>query len=167
MTRRIVAAPQKRPVAPEKTWTASFHVAKYKRGATEPYEVLTVYENIGLNAGLALMLDLLIGAGGTTFAHANARICVGDGSTAAVKSQTDLQGSNTLRKLVDTSYPTRSGKVLTFQATFGSSNANFHWQEWGIANSSSGATLLNRKVEDMGTKESGESWIATASITAN
>jgi hypothetical protein len=150
-----------------KAWRAGFHVAKYRAGETEPYETLEVLENIGLNAGLALMLDLLIGAGGTSFAHANARICVGDGTTAAVATQTDLQGTNKLRKAVDTSYPTRSAQTVTWQATFGSTDANFHWQEWCLANSASGATVLNRKVADMGIKESGETWIATATITAS
>lgn len=152
------------PIAPRNTWKAAFSVAKYREGESEPYETLTALENIALNAGLSLMLDLLIGAGGTTYAHANARICVGNGSTAAVKTQTDLQGASKLRKLVDVTYPTRSAQTLTFVATFGSSEANFQWLEMGIANSASGATLLNRKVHDWGLKESGETWVATALI---
>lgn len=155
--------------APEalKLWKATFRVAKYRKGATKPYEIKEVLENIGLNAGVALMLDLLIGAGGTTFANANARICVGDGTTAAVKTQTDLQGANKLRKAVDATYPTRSGQTLTFVATFTSAQANFHWLEMGIANSASGATMLNRKVGDWGIKESGETWVATVLIAGS
>lgn len=162
-----VARASESHVEPPKAWNTSFHIDKYREGATEPYETVEVLENIGLNAGVALMLDLLIGAGGTTYANANARICVGDGSTAAAKAQTDLQGSNKLRQAVDATYPTRSSQTLTFVATFGSSDANWHWQEWGIANSASGATMLNRKVADMGTKESGETWVATALIVAS
>jgi hypothetical protein len=56
---------------------------------------------------------------------------------------------------------------------FGTADGNFAWQEWGIdigtATVSSGntvnAVLLNRKVASNGTKASGQTWTATATIT--
>lgn len=144
-------------------WHVRTTVEKYHDGESEPYEVLESEGNILVNAGIALMLDLLIGAGGTVFSNANARLCVGTSNTAAAASQTDLLGTNT-RKAMEATYPSRSGQTLTFRSSFGSGDANHAWEEWGIANSASGATLLNRKVQSFGTKTSG-TWVLTASIT--
>ena len=58
----------------------------------------------------------------------------------------------------DAGYPTRSGNVLTFKSTFGSSEANFVWNEWGVFNAMSGGVMLSRKVESMGEKVSGSVW---------
>ena len=59
----------------------------------------------------------------------------------------------------DAGYPTRSGNVLTFKATFGSEEANFVWNEWGVFNAMSGGVMLSRKVESMGEKVSGSVWV--------
>jgi len=130
-----------------------------------PYEVVEGEGNILVNAGIALMLDLLIGAGGTVFSNANAYLGVGDSTTAASAGQTDLQAStNKLRKAMDATYPSRSGQTLTFKSSFGSGDANFHWNEWAIFNASSSGTMLNRKVQDFGTKSAG-TWVLTATVT--
>lgn len=158
------------PAGEAGNWHAALTIEKYRAGDLEaggaPYETLHVDGNMLLTAGITRLLQLLIGGGGTSYANANARICVGDSSTAAAIGQTDLQAAtNKLRKAVDATYPTVSGNVLTAVATFATTDANFHWQEWGIANSASGATLLNRKVTDMGTKTVADTWVATASVT--
>ena len=129
----------------------------------KPYEVIEGEENILVNAGIALMLDLLIGAGGTVFSNANAYLGVGTSATAAAAGQTDLQGTNT-RKVMSSTYPSRSGQTLTFRSAFGSGDANHAWQEWGIFNAASGGTMLNRKVQDFGTKASG-TWTLTGAVT--
>jgi hypothetical protein len=110
---------------------------------------------------------LIIGTG-TNFATANAKIGVGDSTTAFAVAQTDLQAAtNKLRKAVDAGYPTISTNVLTFQATFGAAEANFAWQEWGIFNAASAGTMLNRVVENNGTKLSGQTWVFQVSLTIN
>lgn len=110
----------------------------------------------------------VIGETVTEFDNANAHIGVGDSSTAFAATQTDLQAStNKLRKGMDAGYPQRSGNVLTFRATFGTSEANFAWQEWGVFNASSGGTMMNRKVESLGTKTSAQSWQFTVQNTIN
>lgn len=130
-----------------------------------PAEVVDIDGNLLVNAGIALLEDLLIGAGGTVFSNANARLGVGDSSTAAAAGQTDLQAAtNKFRKAMDATYPSRSGQTLTFQSTFGSGEANFTWAEWGTFNSASGATMLNRKVEALGAKTTG-SWVLQITIT--
>ena len=107
----------------------------------------------------------IIGETVTTFAEANAYLGVGDSTTAFAASQTDLQAaSNKLRKAMDTGYPQRTNDALKFKATFGDSDANFAWQEWGVFNASSGGTMANRKVESKGTKEGG-SWVFEVTLT--
>jgi len=94
----------------------------------------------------------------------NAELGVGDGTTAEDPTQTDLLGTNTFYKGMDSGYPTVSGQTVTFRATFGPDEANFAWNEFTVRHS---VTLinLNRKVEAKGTKSVGETWIVELSIT--
>jgi hypothetical protein len=68
---------------------------------------------------------------------------------------------------MDSGFPTVAANVLTFRSTFSGSEANFAWQEWGIANAASGGTLINRLVENNGTKLSGQTWIFETTLTIN
>lgn len=136
----------------------------------DPDEVLVVEGNALMNAGIHRMLDLLLGAGGQAFNSTHCRIGVGDSSTAASASQTDLQAAtNKTWKLVS-SGPTRTNQSISYSVTFGSAEANWAWAEWatdfGTADSGTvTAPMLNRKVETMGTKASGSSWTITVTIT--
>lgn len=104
----------------------------------------------------------------TAFNNANARIGVGDSSTAFAAGQTDLQApANKLRKAMDATYPQRAANVLTFQATFGTAEANFAWNEWGVFNAAAAGQMLNRKVESLGTKTSAQTWQLTVDLTLN
>lgn len=139
----------------------TYRVEKFHDGELEPYEVIEGEENILVNSGIDLLLDLLIGAGGTDFSAAY--LGVGSSSTAASAGQTDLQGVDVTKIAMDATYPSRSGETLTFKSTFGSGDANHSWQEWGVFNGPSG-TMLNRKVQNFGLK-SGGTWVLTATIT--
>jgi fatty acid/phospholipid biosynthesis enzyme len=109
-----------------------------------------------------------IGEAVTAFDNANAYIAAGDSATAFAATQTDLQAAtNKLRKAMDATYPQRSGNVLTFRATFATGDANFAWNEWGIFNAAAAGTMMQRKVENLGTKTSAQSWQMTATITIN
>lgn len=55
-------------------------------------------------------------------------------------------------------------RVLAFKSTFGTSAANFAWNEWGIANAASGGRLFNRKAASLGTKTSAATWEFRAAI---
>lgn len=161
------AAPPPEPA--HKNWHVTWTVQKFRAGEAAPYETLVRKENLLLNAGITAMLDRLIG--GTTYpaySNANSYLWVGDGNFAAAATQTALQGTNTLAKAMDATYPQVSGQTVTFRSTFATSEANFTWQECGASNGSSlGATvkLLNRKVTSMGTKSSGQTWTLTMAIT--
>lgn len=112
------------------------------------------------------MIDGITGTAVTAFTNANSYIGVGDSTTAFSAAHTDLQAAtNKLRKAMDATYPTRAANVLTFRATFATTDANFAWQEWGIFNASSGGTMLSRKVESLGTKPSSQTWQFTATLT--
>jgi len=95
------------------------------------------------------------------------------GSTAASKilnevaTQTDLQAStNKLYKAMQATYPQVSAQTVTFQSVFASADANFAWQEFSVANGSSGAAKnLNRKVSAQGSKVSGQTWTISVAIT--
>lgn len=112
-----------------------------------------------VNAARDAIAAFIIGSGPTPFDATNAYIAVGDSSAAFSVSQTNLQAvSNVFRKGMDVGFPQRSGNILTFQATFETDEANFDWNEWGVANAISGGTLLNRKVSFIGTKTSDQIW---------
>lgn len=115
-------------------------------------------------AGLNFLTQAAIGQG-TPFNNANARLGVGDGLTAFVASQTDLQGTNKFRKGMDSGYPTINASTLTFKATYAQGDANFSWNEWGIFNAATGGTMLNRVVESNGTKQNNQTWVLEVAIT--
>ncbi len=140
---------------------AEFH-ARFK-----PYEVIEGEGNCLLNSGINEMWDLITGevsGSGYIFDNAAAQIGVGDSSTAADPSQTDLQAAtNKTYKGMESGYPTSTSQKATFKASFGDSDANYAWNEWVVKQSTS-AKCLNRKVESLGTKSSG-TWTLEVSIT--
>jgi hypothetical protein len=126
--------------------------------------------NVALDDGIAELIKLLTGTGSpTAYSNAAAYLGVGESATAAGHAQTGLLGSTKTYKAMDTSYPTT---VLTYpcsatwQATFGSADANIAWNEYIVCHSATGAApVLNRIVSSKGTKASGETWILQIQIT--
>lgn len=115
-------------------------------------------------AGIKFLSQAAIGQG-TVFNNANARLGVGNGTTAFAIGQTDLQGASKLRKAMDSGYPTITAPKVTFKSTFAQSEANFAWNEWGIFNAATGGVMLNRVVESNGTKQSNQTWVLEVEIT--
>lgn len=149
----------------------SFHpewfIYKYKAGQSEPYEVAHIVGNLALTEGIALVASLIIGGAGTAFNNANSYLGVGSDTTAADPAQTGLIAvSNKTYKAMDATFPSISGSTITWQATFGTTDANYDWREFSIANGSSDAAVnLNRKVTSQGTKDSSMSWILQLRLT--
>lgn len=130
-----------------------------KQVVKQPFNLLT-------NAGITAMLTLMCSTGSTKYDNANAFLGVGDSSTAEVATQTGLQATtNKLFKAMDATYPQISGQSVIFQSTFAAGEANFAFNEFGVANGSGGTVLLNRKVSAQGTKVSGQVWIVQLTIT--
>lgn len=114
-------------------------------------------------AAVDVMAPALIGAAYTAFNNANARLGVGTSTTAHAVGQTDLLGTS-FRKAMDATFPTNSAGTLTFKATFATTEANFAWAEFGTFNAGSGGTMLQRKVQALGTKPSSEQWVLTVTV---
>jgi hypothetical protein len=68
---------------------------------------------------------------------------------------------------MDSGYPQVSGNTVTYRATFGTGDANFAWNEWGLFNGATGGVMLNRVVEYNGTKLSGQTWVLEVVVTIN
>jgi hypothetical protein len=118
------------------------------------------------NAGAILAAQCLMNDSATFLNSSNAHLGVGDSSTAFAASQTDLQAaSNKTRKAMESGYPTRSSGALTLRSLFGTSDANYVWNEWGTFNASTSGTMFQRKVEALGTKTSAQSWQLTVTLT--
>jgi hypothetical protein len=165
-------------------WRAKWSLAKFHGDSTDPADMYDLIEregNLLMYGGASCLWQTLIGNGTATagqaltyFNNTQAAIGVGDSSTAAAATQTNVQAaSNKLRKAMDATYPlhtdaTTSGAAsIVFRSTFGTSDANFAWQEWGVFNSATDATgrMLNRKVESLGTKTSAATWQFTVTLT--
>lgn len=168
-------------------WCVAIRVDKYEGDWTpeqidageagDPYEIVEREGNLLLIGGASVLWETLIGNGTGTggnaltyFNNANARIGVGDSSTAAADTQTALQAAtNKLSKAMDATYPqhtdttgTAGSKSITFRSTFATTDANYSWQEWVIDN---GTRALNRKVESLGTKTSAATWVFSVTIS--
>jgi hypothetical protein len=159
------------------SWLCRYRLSKYAediepyRGREDefyrlfkPFDVIEGEGNCLLNTGIDEMWDLIVGDSANHFNNASAQIGVGDSSTAASPSQTDLQAStNKTYKAMESGYPTSTAQKATFKSSFGASDANYVWNEWVVKQSTS-AKCLNRKVDSMGTK-SGGTWTLEVSIT--
>lgn len=123
--------------------------------------------NLSLNEGLAELIDTICGLGTPTkWDASNARLGVGDGTAAESATQTGLQGANKTFKAMDSGYPSRSSQTAEWRATFGSSDANYAWEEYTVVNAADDSGKnLNRKIASKGTKVSGESWVLSLKIT--
>lgn len=157
-----------------KTWNVEAVVEKWDRAGEReaglpPDDVVSARDNLLLNEGINLLLDLLIGAGGSAYTNGNAYVGVGDSSSSAAAAQTGLQASsNKDYQPMEAGYPSRSGQTVTFRSIWGSAEGNFAWNEWTIANGNSdSSTNLNRKVASLGTKASGSEWTLTVTITVS
>jgi len=119
------------------------------------------------NVGRDHHAQTLIGEAVTAFNNANAHIGVGNGVTAFAKTDTDLVGASKLRKAMEATYPQRTGNVIDLRALFGTSEANFAWEEWGAFNAAAAGVMANRKVETLGTKTAAQSWQFDVTLTVN
>lgn len=138
----------------------------HQRG--EAYQISTFEGNLLLNEGINELWTLTCGTGGTAYDNTNARLGVGDSSTAAAATQTGLQAAtNKTFKGMDTGYPTcGSGQKAVFRATFATDEANYAWEEFTVVNAADDTgENLNRKVSSQGTKPSGQIWELELTIT--
>lgn len=167
-TGAVLGLVQQERVRYKTRWTIRRFADDTAYEAGRSYSESVIDGNLLLNEGIAELWDLACGLGApTAFSNANARIGVGDSNTAESAAHTGLQAStNKLYKAMESGYPQRSGQTVTWRAVFGSTDANFAWNEFTVANGSSDAAKnLNRKVSTQGTKASGQTWTLDLAIT--
>lgn len=150
-----------------------------------------------VNNGLTNLINLLIGAtpsgaagrplltntSGTT--PSSAGVGVGNNNTAWANNQTALGADGTANawyQIMDQNFPSlTTPNIINGQSTFGSTIANFAWNEWcwisGVGALTAGDALasiyatggetamVNRKVTVLGTKGTGASWVFSTTIT--
>lgn len=112
-------------------------------------------------AGKELIAKALKGDAFTNYDNTNGHLGVGDSNAAFSDTQTDLQGTNKLRKGMEATYPTRSVREITWKSSFGASDANWAWEENGVFNAAAAGDMLARDVENLGTKASPAVWVFT------
>lgn len=155
-------------IHPRPVWTITKFADDEDFRLGEHYEKSVVEGNLLLNEGITEFLNLLTGGAGTAFSNANARLGVGDSTTATAATQTALQApANKLYKTMEAGYPQVSNQSVVFRSVFGSSEANFAWEEFSVMNGADEATAknLNRKVSSQGAKASGQTWQLDLTIT--
>lgn len=134
-----------------------------------------VHGNLLTTAGLGRIATLVTAGTGNLISSTTARVGTGNGAGSAAIGDTDLgAAAGSSNRWFQTCTVTIPSNVWTFAATFASADGNYAWNEFGIdigaATVTSGATvnavLLNHKTSiAQGTKASGQTWTATATIT--
>ena len=95
--------------------------------------------NLVVDAGLAQIVDLMIGTDTSSFTHCR----VGSGTNTPAAGDTDMQTIIGSGLSVTNRY--RSGAVAYYDTFFSTSANNGSWEETGIANASTGSDLLCRR----------------------
>ena len=155
-------------------WKAIWTIEKFKDDKAyvknKPYAVESFEGNLGLQEGRQELIDLICGIGSPVkWDNTNARLGVGDSSTAAQETDTGLLAvTNKFYKAMLATYPQKVAQTAEWKAEFLSAEANFAWEEFTVSNTADNAGKnLNRKVTPKGTKESGETWTLSLKITFN
>jgi hypothetical protein len=151
--------------------------ADFQRIGIRPYKTTEVVGNLITNAGWTRLMNLLIAGGGQALTATAVRIGVGNSNTAEAYTDTDLgaaAGSSNRYFQPVSGAGSLGTRTLAFTATFGTSDGNFAWQEFGLdvgtptvsGGTTVGALLFNRKAGiAQGTKAIGQTWAATATLT--
>jgi hypothetical protein len=147
----------------------------FERLGIAPYDVSVVENNLLTTAGITRLVALLNLGTGNVLSSTTARVGLGNGAGTAAIGDTDLSAAaGSTNRWFQTCTVTTPSNVVTAVATFGTADGNFAWNEWGIdigtATVTSGntvnAVLFNHKTSiAQGTKASGQTWTATATVT--
>lgn len=139
----------------------------------KPDEVEVCEGNALTTAGLGFVADAITGTASQVLDATHTVIGVGNGTTAFSAAHTDLQGASKRFEVVSGA-PSATGAVISASAEFGETDGNFAWEEWCIVCTSGAAaagttkpagTMVNRKVQALGTKANGAIWTLSVSIT--
>ena len=124
--------------------------------------------NVLLNEGINALLTHICSSTGTKWDNTNARLGVGDSSTAEDPTQTGLEAAtNKLWKAMMGGFPTYGTlQKAIWKSEFLSAEANYAWEEFTVVNAADDTgDNLNRKISSEGTKQSGQTWELTLEIS--
>lgn len=160
-----------------RTGLAAPDAQDFRRLDVAPYLSSELLGNLITTAGWTRLMSLLTAGGGQALTATSVRIGVGNGSTSESYSDTDLAaaaGSSNRYFQPVSGGGSLGTRTLTFAATFGTSDGNFAWSEFGVdvgtptvsGGTTVNALLFNRKAGiAQGTKASGQTWTATATLS--
>lgn len=134
-----------------------------------------------VTVGRTRITTLITGGGGGALTSVLGFCGVGNSTTAFAAAQTNLQGQTAgawYRGLDGAPNIATPGQIQC-SSTFATGEANFAWEEWcwgvvasgtvtaanAIASVGTTPTMLNRKVQTLGTKASGAAWTLLATVT--
>ena len=145
----------------------TFKLEKQRKGESKPYEIREWEGNSALNEGLNLLTTLLCGGAGTAYNAANARIGVGNSTTAPSAAQTGLQGASKFFQAMASGYPTYgTSQQVVWKAIIDDGDAEFSWQEITVVNAATDAgTNLLRGTSAIGVKAPGDIWSMSVTVT--
>jgi hypothetical protein len=148
-------------------WRITKYASEADKAAGKVLERVRIDGNALVNEGINELLTILgSAASGTKFDNTNAYLIVGTGSGAADPADTEATFTAGVKKAMEGGYPTYgTDQKITFKSSYGASDANQAWGEFGVLNAASSGKLLNRKVSDQGTKTSGQVWELELEIT--
>lgn len=171
--RRIRHMPERALIARPEPVQADFRALK-----VQPYSVTQTLGNVITNAGWqALLKAATSGASGPLlFSSTVGRLGVGDTAGTPAAADTDLAATagstHRLFKFMAAAptVGTTTNRTWTFVATFGSSDFNQVWAEFGIDSGTVDGTtvvapLLNHANSAQGTKTAGQVWTSTAILS--
>lgn len=157
--------------------------ADFREYGVEPEDYAYSEGNALTTVGLQRLGDLFTGASAFGFTASRGMMGVGDSSTAnspAVSpAYTALLGTASTGQFYVpiTGAASSTNGLVAASANFTSAQANYQWNEWcwaiataaPVANSSfatatTSGVMLNRKVQNLGTKASGATWTLSASV---
>jgi hypothetical protein len=150
-------------------------LADFRKLGVRPYLTTEYLGNLITNAGYSRIGNLFTNQGATqAFDATHCRIGAGNGVTAVAYADTDLSAAagstNRWFQLVSGAFTIGGTRTWVVSAAFGTADGNFAWNEFGLdQGTASGNTvtaiLLNHALSSQGTKASGQTWTATATIT--
>lgn len=115
----------------------------------------------------------ITGVGGNTAANGSWSVTVIDANNLTLNGSTGngaytsggaiAVGSRVRRPMVAT-FPSRTTNTLNFQGSFGATEANFIWNEWGLFCAAPTNTMVSRRVQSLGTKVNPNVWTLSAHL---
>jgi hypothetical protein len=89
---------------------------------------------------------------------------VGNGAWTSGGTYAVGVGNGRVRRPMEPTFPSRTGTTLNFQSSFGASEANWGWSEWGLFVAAPANTMISRRVQALGTKTAPNVWTLTAHL---